>query len=204
MDNELVPVFTLKMRIVDYSLMLKNSLLHQQVAASIKLVRWNSLGGTGMILNVDDSSLGNPGVSGFGGLIRNSDGAWVHGFYGNLGVSNILHAELMAIYKGLLLAWEMNIKELWCYSDSKTAISLITEPVDEWHHYAAIIHNIKDIITRDWQVIVSHTLREGNVCADYLAKHGAHNNEAFTTITNPPAGLSLPLLMDSSKTWFPG
>jgi ribonuclease HI len=79
---------------------------------------------------------------------------------------------------------------------------LITEPVDEWHHYAAIIHNIKDIKTRDWQVIVSHTLREGNVRADYLAKYGAHNNETFTTITNPPAGLSLPLLMDSSRTWF--
>jgi ribonuclease HI len=92
--------------------------------------------------------IGNPGVSGFGGLIRNSNGAWVHGFYGNLGVSNILHAELMTIYKGLLLAWELDIKELWCYSDSKTAISLITELVDEWHHYAAIIHNIKDIITR--------------------------------------------------------
>jgi ribonuclease HI len=73
----------------------------------------------------------------------------VHGFYGNLGVSNILHAELMTIYKDLLLAWELDIKELWCYSDSKTAISLITELVDEWHHYAAIIHNIKDIITRD-------------------------------------------------------
>ncbi|MCI66828.1 hypothetical protein A2U01_0088086, partial [Trifolium medium] len=39
-------------------------------------------------------------------------------------------------------------------------------------------------------------------CADYLAKYGAHNNEAFTTIASPPAGLSLPLLMDSSRMWF--
>jgi hypothetical protein len=84
MDNELVPVFTLKMRIVDYSLMLKNGLPHQHVATSTKLVRWNSLGGTGMILNVDGSSIGNPGVSGYGGLIRNSGGAWVHGYYDNL------------------------------------------------------------------------------------------------------------------------
>ncbi|KAK2412910.1 putative MO25 protein [Trifolium repens] len=53
-----------------------------------------------MILNVDGSSIGNPGISGFGGLIRNADGAWVHGFFGNLGITNILHAELMAIYRG--------------------------------------------------------------------------------------------------------
>ncbi|MCI96878.1 ribonuclease H protein, partial [Trifolium medium] len=67
------------------------------------------------------------------------------------------------------------------------------DPVDEWHHYAAILNNIKDIMMRDWQVTVSHTLREGNACADYLAKYGAHNDEAFTTIASPPAGLSLPL-----------
>ncbi|MCH88180.1 ribonuclease H protein, partial [Trifolium medium] len=88
-----------------------------------------------MILNVDGSSIGNPGVSGFGGLIRNSDGAWVHSFSGNIGFSNILHVELLA-YHGLLLTWELNIKDLRCYSDSETAIKLITEPVDEWHHYA--------------------------------------------------------------------
>jgi hypothetical protein len=104
MDNELVPLFTLKMGIMDYSLMLKNGPLDQHAAMTTNLVRWNSLGGTSMILNVDGSSIGNPGVFGFGRLIRNSNGAWVHGFYGNLGVSNILHAELMAIYKGLLLA----------------------------------------------------------------------------------------------------
>ncbi|MCI41164.1 ribonuclease H protein, partial [Trifolium medium] len=77
-------------------------------------------GGTSMILNVDGSSIGNPGVSNFGGLIWNSDGAWVQGFAGNIGFSNILHAELLAVYHDLALAWELDIKELWCYSDSKT------------------------------------------------------------------------------------
>ncbi|MCH79684.1 RNA-directed DNA polymerase (Reverse transcriptase) [Trifolium medium] len=104
------------------------NIIHHETPTS-KLVKWNALGGTGMILNVDGSS-SNPGISGFGGLIHNADGAWVHGFFGNLGVTNILHAELMAIYKGLLLAWELNIKDLWCYSDSEMAIKLITEPVD--------------------------------------------------------------------------
>ncbi|KAK2458793.1 hypothetical protein QL285_005909 [Trifolium repens] len=84
-----------------------------------------------MILNVDGSSIGNPGVSGFGGLIRNSNGAWVHGFSGNIGFSNILHAELLALYHGLLLASELDIRDLQCYSDSKTVIILTTDPADE-------------------------------------------------------------------------
>jgi ribonuclease HI len=64
-------------------------------------------------------------------LLRTADGAWVNGFFGNLGVTNILHVELMTIYKGLLLAWELDIKDLWCYSNSKNAIKLITERVDD-------------------------------------------------------------------------
>ncbi|PNX62229.1 hypothetical protein L195_g061051, partial [Trifolium pratense] len=54
------------------------------------MVRWNAQGGNGIILNVDGSNIGNPGVSGFRGLIRNSDGGWIHGFAGNIGISNIL------------------------------------------------------------------------------------------------------------------
>ncbi|GAU49474.1 hypothetical protein TSUD_91460 [Trifolium subterraneum] len=190
------------MRIVDYALLLKNCHFNHQVTTLPKIVRWNALGGNSMILNVDGSSIGNPGISSFGGLIRNAYGAWIHGFFGNLGVTNILHAELMAILKGLLLAWELNIKDLSCYSDFATAIKLITEPVDVWHHYAVILNNIKDILNRDWQVSILHTFREGNTCAHYLAKHGAHNNIVFTTIAIPPAGLNLHLLTDASGIIF--
>jgi hypothetical protein len=76
-------------------------------------------------------------------------------------VSNILHAELLALFHGLRLAWELNIKDLLCYLAYGTAITLLTKPVDEWHHYTAILLNIKDILARDWRVKVTHTLRGG-------------------------------------------
>ena len=37
-------------------------------------------------LNVDGSSRGNPGLAGFGGLIRSDNGRWLLGFHGFLGV----------------------------------------------------------------------------------------------------------------------
>jgi hypothetical protein len=98
-DNELVPLYTLKLRITEYAHLLQNCNLHHHKESILKLVRWNALGGTGMILNVDGSSIGNPSISGYGGIIRNADGVWIHGFFGNLRVSSILHAELMAIFK---------------------------------------------------------------------------------------------------------
>ncbi|GAU12283.1 hypothetical protein TSUD_141910 [Trifolium subterraneum] len=202
LNSESILFYSLKLRIMDYALLIENCHSNHHDTSTSKLVKWNALGGTGMILNVDGSSLGNPGISGFGGLIHNADGAWVLGFFGNLGVNNILHAELRAIYKGLLLAWDLNIKDLWCYSDSEMAIKLISESVDQWHHYAAILNNIQDILRRDWQVLILHTFREGNAYADYLAKHGANNNKVFSSIATPPAGLNLSLLADASGTWF--
>jgi ribonuclease HI len=201
-NNEVTNTYSLRLRIEGLGLLLQNGHGTNRASSSHDLVRWNALDGTGMILNVDGSSKGNPGVSGYGGLIRNAGGAWVHGFFGNLGVTTILHAELMAIYKGLLLAWELNIKDLWCYSDSKIAIKLITDTVDEWHHYAALVTNIKAMLRRDWRVVLLHTLREGNSCADFLAKHGANSNDNYVSLANPPVGLNLHLLADASGTWF--
>jgi ribonuclease HI len=126
-------------------------------------------------LNVDGSSLGNLGVSGFGGLLRNDNGAWILGFVGNIDFSNIFHAELLAMYHGL------EVTNLVCYSDSKTAINLIFATVNDWHHYAPIIRNIHELLARDQQVRVLHT-REGNACADYLAKLDAGSHESFWSI----------------------
>ncbi|CAJ2637225.1 unnamed protein product [Trifolium pratense] len=118
------------------------------------------------------------------------------------GFSNILHAELLAIYYGLVMAWEFGITDLWCYSDSKVAIKLISESVNAWHHYAAILYNIKEYLARDWRIHIVHTFREGNACADYLAKFGAANPEAYSPIVDPPIGMNLLLLADACGTFF--
>lgn len=47
-----------------------------------------------VILNVDGSSLGNLGSSGFGGVLRHSNGDWIFGFAGNVGISTILHVYM--------------------------------------------------------------------------------------------------------------
>jgi ribonuclease HI len=155
-----------------------------------------------MILNVDGSSLGNPDVLGFRGLIQNSECVWIQGFVGNIGFSNILHAELLGVYYGLAMVWEIDCSELWCYSDSKLAIKLISEPVNTWYHYAAILHHVKEILARDWQVHLLHTLREGNAYVDYLDKKGARNLEGYTPIVVPPVEINFLLLAYASGVSF--
>jgi ribonuclease HI len=202
MNNEAISYFTLRMNTDNLTRLLKKCLLNSHESPTTIIVRWNDQSGIGMILNVDGSSLGNPGVSDFGGLIRNSVGAWVHSFVGNIGFSNILHAELLEVYHGLVLAWGLEIKELLCYSDSKTVFKLLSGPINVWNHYAATIHNIKDLLARDWTDRGVHTYRGGNACAYYLAKVGARSLEAYTSLVVPPVGMNLLLLADASETFL--
>lgn len=58
-----------------------------------------------IVLNVDGSSIGNLGPAGFGGIFRDNDGSWMHGFVGSIGHANNLLTELLALYNGLSLAW---------------------------------------------------------------------------------------------------
>ncbi|PNX82419.1 hypothetical protein L195_g038448 [Trifolium pratense] len=61
-------------------------------------------------------------------------------------------------------------------------------------HYAAIIHNIKELLPRDWRIHIVHTCREGNACADYLAKFGASHPETYSPLADPPRWNEPPLV----------
>jgi hypothetical protein len=89
-----------------------------------------------------------------------------------------------------------------CYSESKIVIKLLSDYVNEWYYYAAIICNIKELISIDRTNKLFHTLREGNTCANYFAKIGAHNHDAYSPLVVPQDGMSHPLLADASETLF--
>lgn len=49
---------------------------------------------------------------------------------------------------------------------------------------------------------IKHTLREGNHCADFLAKLGASNDVVLRTHEDPPQGLSWLLSADRAGVAF--
>jgi hypothetical protein len=75
-----------------------------------RYIKWNNNNYSRVILNVDESCLGSPVRSGFGGIIRNTFRHYLAGFSSFIPeTSDILFVELYAICKGLLLASCMNI-----------------------------------------------------------------------------------------------
>ncbi|GAU35993.1 hypothetical protein TSUD_211300 [Trifolium subterraneum] len=117
-------------------------------------------------LNVDGSSFGNPGRAGFGGLIR------------------------------LQLAWDLGFRTIILESDSKSAINLILEDDNNFHPHAIVLGQIRIFRARNWSLSFSHTLREGNECADWLAKHGAQSDVNLKLWVSPPPQIAHVLLAD--------
>jgi ribonuclease HI len=151
---------------------------------------------------VDGSCLGSPVRSGFDGIIRNTFGHYLAGFSCFIqGSSDILFAELYAIYKGLLLEKDMSVDELVCYSDSLHCVNLINGPQIKFHIYAVLIQDIKELLSQT-NVSLYHTLREGNQCADFFAKLGSSSDADFLTHASPPEGVRDLLRNDAMGTFF--
>jgi len=167
------------------------------------VVKWNCSNHDCYILNVDGSCLGNPQRCGFGGLLRNNAGFFISGFSGYIAIStDILLAELFAIFHGLQMVSALGIFDFVCYSDSLLSVSLINGPPLKFHAYATLIQDIKDLLILT-NTRVLHTLHEGNYCADFLAKLGAASDSVLTNHVSPPEGL-LPLIRDDARrTYFP-
>ncbi|KAK2392428.1 hypothetical protein QL285_065789 [Trifolium repens] len=167
-----------------------------------RYIKWNNNNYSCVILNVDGSCLGSPVRAGFGGIIRNTFGHYLTGFSGFIPkTSDILFVELFAIYKGLLLARDMGIDELVCYSDSLHFVNLIKGPQVKFHVNAVLIQDIKELLSQT-NVSLHHTLREGNQCADLFAKLGASSDADFLTHASPPEGVRDLLRNDAMRTFF--
>jgi ribonuclease HI len=90
---------------------------------------------------------------------------------------------------------------LVCFSDSQLSVNLITGSVSKFHTYAVLIQDIKDLLaSRNFRIF--HTLREGNQCADFLAKLGASSNASYSVHQSPPLDLISLLRSDAMGTVF--
>lgn len=101
---------------------------------------------------------------------------------------------------GLNLAWNVGYRCIKVELDSREALILIEKQRPASHHLMALVADINSLINRAWQVDMGHTLREGNTCADFLAKHGTLQEESWCEWRYSPLWISLELLADALGT----
>ncbi|CAL0306241.1 unnamed protein product [Lupinus luteus] len=164
----------------------------------LKHVKWVSPPYGTFKLNIDGSSFGNLGRTGFRGLICCARGLWIFGFSGYVGLSTNMHGELKSILHGLTHVWDSGFRNVICHSDSLESISLIKGNIHHFHMYITLAFAIKELLNRERIVLLDHVVRETNLCANFLAKLGAREDISSKVWEQPPNELSSLLSRDQN------
>ncbi|GKV09037.1 hypothetical protein SLEP1_g20594 [Rubroshorea leprosula] len=138
-----------------------------------------------------------------GGLIRDHEGRWVHGFSLSIGHQSSFMAELSGCREGLRMASDLGITHLILEMDSLLVVHMLQakEGVEglAWTLFSDILHLLRTFS----EYHVQHTFREGNFAADYMAAIGQNLSHGVTMFPEPPVGIASILNRDAVGTLFP-
>ncbi|PNX55023.1 ribonuclease H [Trifolium pratense] len=128
------------------------------------------------------------GVTGCGGVFRDSSGAWKGGFAKNVGRATAYLAELWGVYEGLCLARRQGYTNIELQVDSSVLVSGL-EGVEVGNaHGRILISRIRRLIQMNRNVRVSHVYRKANKVADAIASLGCEM-QGFSYFDAPPTSL---------------
>ncbi|KAE8691513.1 hypothetical protein F3Y22_tig00110890pilonHSYRG01660 [Hibiscus syriacus] len=137
--------------------------------------RWHSPKMGVAKLNTDGAADPRTMEASSGGLIRDGCGHWITGFHRNIRRFSAFQAEIWALYNGLLLAWNSNIKDVEAEIDNKEVVNTLNGIP---HMYeTTLIRRIREL---------SHTKREANEAADALAHINSNTCLGLMVFQNPP------------------
>ncbi|KAJ1398158.1 Ribonuclease H domain [Sesbania bispinosa] len=149
-------------------------------------------------LNVDGNFCNESKAMYTGGVLRDADGGWLCGFSSQECAGSVLMAELLAVLRGLVFAWNRGEKKLLCEFDSLEVLHLLRAVLSSTvKGLAEIVAEINNLLNLDWDVQLHHVFREGNSAADFLAKCARTASEKFVSWLRPPVDLQ-PLLLEDS------
>ncbi|CAI0443131.1 unnamed protein product [Linum tenue] len=169
----------------------------QQRTRTATEIAWNPPPLDWIALNTDGSVKPPESLAAAGGLLRDSFGRCLGSFASNLGACTITRAELMGAIQGLKLAWLLGHRKVQLRTDSTTAISIMNSHTTYGGRYHNLWTQLQDLIHQECEIEISHTFREGNKSADYLANKGHSLSLGYHVIERDDPGLNFWLLYDS-------
>jgi len=132
--------------------------------------------------NVDGFSIGKPGPSGIGGVLRNHHGILLGIFSLSVEILDSNIAELRAVVKAIEFSASncfLHHKHIIIESDSANVISWMNNPHNRpWIHHKLFSLAQRLALCFD-SITYTHSYRESNHMADHLAKQGVHRISDF-------------------------
>ncbi|XP_028127267.1 uncharacterized protein LOC114323788 [Camellia sinensis] len=145
-------------------------------------------------LNIDSSKTVGVG-GGFGRVFRDKRGNWICGYYGKMDSGTSLETELWALYKGLTVLLQQGMHGVIIEFDAQQVVQLIGEDTPDKFPFKGLLEDAK-IIFKGCECTIQHVFKEGNLCADALAKLGVAQPEEMLVVKEPPFEIRSYLVVD--------
>ncbi|KAL4275343.1 hypothetical protein AHAS_Ahas20G0097700 [Arachis hypogaea] len=143
-------------------------------------------------MNCDASVFENGQLAGFGCIIRDSMGIWMKGCSASIPLSSVLSCELHAIWRGLVMAWDCECKEVICETDNLDAFLLVSRGTTSMiTNDSDLLGKIKEMLQRNWTATLVLIQRTANRAADLMAKTAALNKQVYLEWLQPPNNLDI-------------
>ncbi|KAJ1415896.1 Small GTPase superfamily [Sesbania bispinosa] len=97
--------------------------------------------------------------------------------------------ELWGILTALQIAKEKGFQNIWIETDSSVAVKLLQDGFPPTHPCKALLSAILNLMEDHWQVIITHTYREANIVADWLANSTYNYPHGTHILEHPPRGI---------------
>ncbi|KAF7844846.1 reverse transcriptase [Senna tora] len=167
------------------------------------LLKWQPPPHNWWKLNTNGACSGNPGPFAIGGLIRNHNGTFISGFSSFIGYDTAFTAELWAITVGLNMALSLNCNYICVESDSLLAVNLLnSSDVPDTHHLYNLIMACRSSLQGYTEFKILHSYREGNGCADSLAKQALLSQSLMATFESILSHIRLSFLADLHRVHY--
>jgi ribonuclease HI len=138
---------------------------------STVMIRWKPPVEDWVKLNTDGACKGRT-TAGCGGIIRNNRGDWLGGFAKHVGVCSAFTAELWGVLEGLNYAWSKGFKLVELDVDSMAVVKAIKTGATSSANGVSLMKSILRLLNQEWEIRITHSYREANMCADALANIG--------------------------------
>ncbi|KAL0391182.1 UNVERIFIED_CONTAM: putative ribonuclease H protein [Sesamum calycinum] len=139
-------------------------------SSSPRIVRWRAPSPSRFKLNIDGSSIGNPGLAGATGIIRDLTGHVHIAYQFALGTGTSVLAKLTAVWQGMELALTYGLAPLVVEVDATTVISLLKSRASGKEANSAADHLAKEAASLQLTRVLHHDditgVLRGILCLD--------------------------------------
>ncbi|XP_057856436.2 uncharacterized protein LOC131065813 [Cryptomeria japonica] len=140
-------------------------------------VKWEAPEPGWFKVNFDGASVGNPGQSGIGCILRNSDGICIKEISKKIGVATNNKAEFRVALRGLQLGMELGVQRIHLQGDSLNVVNVVCcNKTPSWRLNQWLQSILVLLATFD-EFRISHIYKEGNGEADRLSKMAITNGD---------------------------